>query len=335
MSPEAGNDMLIINHAEVRVLLSMRDCMAVVADALSSLARGEGVQPLRAGFVRPDRQGVMAWMPGSLAAGQPFGIKVLSVVDNPGELGVDSHQGAVLIFDPATGSPLALCEAGAITAVRTAAVSALATDKLARPDATTVAILGAGTQARSHIAAMLAVRPIEHIRMWSRTPATTEGVAAESSELHGVQIEVAGDVASAVTDADIVCTTTSAREPILFAEMLEPGMHINAVGASIPSWREIDPGVLPIVSLFTDRRESLQNEAGEYIHAVETGLIPTGLVIPELGEVLNGDHPGRTSETEITLFRSLGLAVEDIASALLVYERAVEQKIGTEVDMMI
>jgi ornithine cyclodeaminase len=327
--------MLIISHSQVRELLPMKDCMEVVGEALSNLAKGEGVQPLRAGFVRPDRQGLMAWMPGSLAAGRPFGIKVLSVVENPGELGVDSHQGAVMIFDPATGSPLALCEAGAITALRTAAVSALATDKLARHDATTLAVLGAGTQARSHIEAMLIVRPIEHIRMWSRTPATTERVAAELTELHGVTIEVADDAASAVADADIVCTTTSAREPVLFVETLEPGMHINAVGASIPSWREIDPGVLPLATLFTDRRESLQNEAGEFIQAIDDGLVEPGLVVPEIGELLNGDHPGRTSETEITLFRSLGLAVEDIASALLVYERAMERKIGTEVDMMI
>jgi ornithine cyclodeaminase len=325
--------MLIISHSQVRKLLPMKDCMEVVGEALSDLARGQGVQPLRSGLLRLDRRGVLAWLPGALAAGQPFGIKVLSVVDNPGELGVDSHQGGVMIFDPVNGSPLALCEAGAITAVRTAAVSAIATDRLAGKDATVLAILGAGTQARSHIEAMLAVRPIEHIRMWSRTPATTERIAAESSEIHEVPIEVANDVTSAVADADIVCTTTSAREPVLFAEMLEPGMHINAVGASVPSWREIDPGVLPLVSLFTDRRESLQNEAGEYINAVETGLIPSGLVVPELGEVSNGDHPGRTSETEITLFRSLGLAVEDVASAFLVYQRAVERGVGTSVDI--
>jgi ornithine cyclodeaminase len=240
-----------------------------------------------------------------------------------------------MIFDPANGSPLALCEAGAITAVRTAAASALATDKLARRDATTLAILGAGTQARSHIEAMFEVRAIERIRVWSRKPATTERVAAELSELHGVPIEVAESAAAAVADVDIVCTTTSAREPIVTSEMLEPGMHFNAVGASIPSWREIDPGVVPLVSLFTDRRESLRNEAGEYIEAVDDGLVEAGLVVPELGELLNGDHPGRTSETEITLFRSLGLAVEDIASAQLVYERAVERRIGTEVDMIV
>jgi ornithine cyclodeaminase len=269
-----------------------------------------------------------------MAAGRPFGIKVLSVVDNPGELGVESHQGGVMIFDPANGSPLALCEAGAITAVRTAAVSALATDKLARPDATTVAILGAGTQAGSHIEAMLAVRSVERFRVWSRDSEKAREFADEQAARHGVIVESAADAASAIADADVVCTTTSAREPVLFAEMLEPGMHINAVGASIPSWREISPGVLPLVSLFTDRRESLTNEAGEYIHAIDTGLIPSGLVVPEIGEVLTGDHPGRTSETEITLFRSLGLAVEDIASASLVFTRALEQGIGNRVDFV-
>ena len=272
-------------------------------------------------------------MPGSLAAGQPFGIKVLSVVESPGELGVESHQGGVMIFDPVNGSPLALCEAGAITAVRTAAVSALATDKLARPDAVTSTILGAGTQASSHIEAMLAVRPIEHFRVWSRAADKTQVFAKEQAARHGVTVEAVADIASVIAGADIVCTTTSAREPILFAEMLEPGMHINAVGASIPSWREIDSAVLPHVTLFTDRRESLGNEAGEYIHAVETELVERGLVVPEIGEVMNGDHPGRTSETEITLFRSLGLAVEDIVSANFVFRRALDLGIGTEVDL--
>jgi ornithine cyclodeaminase len=325
--------MLVLTRSQVRDLLPMRDCMEVVGEALSALARGEGVQPLRDGFLLPDRSGVLAWMPGSLAAGRPFGIKVLSVVEDPGGLGVDSHQGGVMIFDPANGSPLALCEAGAITAVRTAAVSALATDHLARPDANTLAVLGAGTQAGSHIEAMLEVRSIESIRLWGRTRDKAELFAAEQMERRGVPIEVVDDAASAVADADIVCTTTSAREPILFPEMLEPGMHINAVGASIPSWREIDPGVVPLVTLFTDRRESLANEAGDFIEAKKKGLVPSGLVVPEIGEILNDDHPGRTSETEITLFRSLGLAIEDIAAAHLVFRRAVERGGGTRVDL--
>ncbi len=325
--------MLIISHSQVRELLPMRDCMEVVGDALSNLARGDGVQPLRSGILRPDRRGILAWMPGLLAAGRPFGIKVLSVVDNPGELGVESHQGGVMIFDAATGAPLALCEAGAITAVRTAAVSALATDRLARTGSEILAILGAGAQASSHIEAMLEVREISRIQVWSRDIDKARVFAEEQAVRHGVIVEPATSVASAVAGADIVCTTTSAREPVLFAEMLEPGMHINAVGASIPSWREIDTDVLPHVTLFTDRRESLANEAGEFIKGLEEGFVEAGLVVPEIGEVLNGDHPGRTSETEITLFRSLGLAVEDIASAQLVYQRALDQGVGTQVDL--
>jgi len=246
---------------------------------------------------------------------------------------VDSHQGGVMIFDPTNGAPLALCEAGAITAVRTAAVSALATDRLARPDAATVAILGAGTQARSHIEAMLEVRSISRVRVWSRDPDKVRSFAKEQAARHGVIVEGAADVASAVAGADIVCTTTSASEPVLFAEVLEPGMHVNAVGASVSSWRELDTDVLPHVTLFTDRRESLANEAGEYIKGLEEGFVETGLVIPEIGEVLNDDHPGRTSDSEITLFRSLGLAVEDIAAAQLVYHRAVKQSIGTNADL--
>lgn len=325
--------MLVLNHSQVRELLPLRDCMEAVGGALLGLARDEGVQPLRSGLLWPDRRGVLAWMPGALAAGQPFGVKVLSVIDDPGELGVDSHQGAVLIFDPADGRPLALCEAGAITAVRTAAVSALATDRLARKDAKVAAILGAGAQARSHIEAMLEVRPVQEIRVWSRDPGKVEAFVAEQASHHSVQFEAAQNAASAVEAADIVCTTTSATEPVLFADMLEPGMHVNAVGASIPSWREIDPGVLPLVTLFTDRRDSLANEAGEYIQAIEEGLVEPGLVVPEIGEILNDDHPGRTSATEITLFRSLGLAVEDVASAKLVYERALERGVGISVDI--
>jgi alanine dehydrogenase len=305
----------------------------VVGKALADLARSEGVQPMRSGILRPDCQGVLAWMPGSLAAGRPFGIKVLSIVDDPGELGVDSHQGGVLIFNPATGAPLALLEAGAITAVRTAAVSALATDRLARRDASTLAILGAGTQAASHVEAMLEVRRIVRVRVWSRDAAKARIFAAEQAARHGLSVAAAADVAEAVGGADIVCTTTSASEPVLFGHMMVEGMHVNAVGASIPSWRELDTEAVRRSRLFTDRRESLENEAGEYIRALETGAIGGGHLQAELGEVLIGSHPGRTSDAEITLFRSLGLAVEDVAAGWLVYRNALERGVGTQVDL--
>jgi alanine dehydrogenase len=325
--------MLIISHSEVRELLSMRDCMDTVARALTDLARGEGLQPLRTGMLLPDRQGVLAWMPGALASGKPFGVKILSVFDNAADMGLDSHQGGVMIFDPATGRPLALAEAGAITAIRTAAVTALATDLLARTDATSLAILGAGTQARSHLEAMLEVRPITRIRLWSRTLAKAEIFAAEESAHHGVPIDAVSDVAAAVDGADIICTTTSAREPILPGALLTHGMHVNAVGASIPSWRELDTEVVKRSRVFTDRRESLANEAGEYRLALEEGAIDDDHLQAELGDVLIGKHPGRVSDDEITLFRSLGLAVEDLAATRLVYERAVERGIGTRVDL--
>lgn len=325
--------MLVLTHSQVRELLPIRECMDAVAEALGDLARGGGSQPLRSELVLPDRQGVLVWMPGSLASGRPFGVKILSVIDNAAKMGLDSHQGGVMIFDPDSGSPLALLEAGAITAVRTAAVSAVATDMLARPDAATLAILGTGTQALSHIGAMLEVRPFESIRVWSRNPETVEAFVEEQAERFGVRIEAAADVKSAAAGADVICTTTAARQPILFGDMLDDGVHINAVGASAQTWRELDTGVVHRSKLFTDRRESLENEAGEYRLALEQGLIDSDHLQAELGEVLIGAHPGRASDGEITLFRSLGLAVEDVAAGWLVYQRALEHGGGTRVDL--
>ena len=325
--------MLVLTHSQVRELLPMRDCMAAMVEALSELARGAGVQPLRSGFVLPDRRGVLAWMPGSLAAGEVFGIKVLSVVEDPGALGVDSHQGGVLLFDPSNGAPLALLEAGAVTAVRPAAVSAVATALLARADSRTLAILGAGTQARSHLEAMLEVRPIERVRVWSRDPVKVRAFADEQAARHGVPVEPMPSVAEAVSGADMVCATTAAREPVLPGALLEPGMHVNAVGASVPSWRELDTEAVRRAALFTDRRESLESEAGEYRLALQEGVIGSDHLQAELGEVLVGTHPGRGSSDEITLFRSLGLAVEDLAAGRLVYRRARERGIGTEVEL--
>jgi ornithine cyclodeaminase len=311
----------------------MDDCIDVMAETLSDLARGEGVQPLRSGFLLPNRRGVLAWMPGSLASGRPYGVKILSVFEGAAAQGLDSHQGGVMIFDPDTGQPLALLEAGAVTAVRTAAVSAVATDRLARKDSRVLAILGSGAQARSHMEAMCAVRTIGRVWVWSRTTENAESFAVEQAGLHRVPVEVAPDVASAVEGADIICTTTASKEPILPAELLREGMHLNIVGSSIPSCAEIDAEVVRLSSYFTDRRESLANEAREYIEALGTGVLKADEPVPELGEVLTGAHPGRTSDSELTIFRSLGLAVEDIASAQLVYERAVERDVGIEVDL--
>jgi len=327
--------MLILNRSQVRELLPMRDCIGAVAGALAALARGEGRQPLRRGMFTPDGRGILAAMPGFVDGPPALGVKVIAVFHHPPGSELESHQGGVMLFDPDDGQPLALMEAGAITEIRTAAASAVATDRLARPDARVAAILGTGIQARSHVEAMLAVRDVTRLRIWGRTPEHAERLAAEASGRWRLEVEAAPDVASAVGGADIVCTTTSAVEPVLAGELLEPGMHVNAVGASVPSLRELDTEAVRRSKLFTDRRESLENEAGEYRLALEEGVIGADHLQAEIGEILNGDHPGRTSDDEITLFRSLGLAVEDVAAATLVYRRAVERGLGTRVDLLV
>jgi ornithine cyclodeaminase len=326
--------MLIINRSQVRELLPMTDCIAAVAGALGSLARGEGRQPLRRGMFTPDGSGILALMPGFVDSPPALGVKVIAVFEHEPDSELESHQGGVMLFDPDDGRPMALMEAGSITEIRTAAASAVATDRLARADAETIAILGTGIQARSHVEAMLAVREVRRIRIWGRTAATARRLADEMACLWGAEVEAVSDVTSAIRGADIVCTTTSAVEPILPGRLLEPGMHINAVGASVPAYRELDTEVVVRSKLFTDRRESLLAEAGEYRLAIEEGAISDDHVEAEIGEILTGDHPGRTSDDEITLFRSLGLAVEDVASARLIYQRAVERGIGTRIDLL-
>jgi ornithine cyclodeaminase len=325
--------MRIITHSRVVELLPMADCMEIVAQALADLSRGEGQQPLRGGMLLPGRRGVLAWMPGALAEGRPFGVKLLSVFEEAPAMGLDSHQGGIMLFEPELGRPIALIEAGAVTAIRTAAVSAVATRILARRDCRRLAVLGSGIQARSHLEAMLEVRRIRSVVLWSRSADNARKLADWGSARLPVEITVVDDPDEAVRDADIVCTTTPAKEPILHGAAVRPGTHINAVGASVPSQREIDDEALRTVRLFTDRRESLENEAGEYIHGLETGIIDRGHLLAEIGDLVNGDHPGRTSADEITLFRSLGIAVEDVAAAQLIYERAVQKGIGTEVDL--
>jgi ornithine cyclodeaminase/alanine dehydrogenase-like protein (mu-crystallin family) len=326
--------MLIINRSQVRQLLPMADCIEAVAGALAALANGEGRQPLRRGMFTPDGSGILALMPGFINSPAALGVKVIAVFDHEPGSKLESHQGGVMLFDADNGRPLALLEAGSITEIRTAAASAVATDLLARSDAGDLAILGTGAQARSHVEAMLAVRDITRVRLWGRTTAHAERLASEESGRWGIEIEVAPNVPAAIEGADIVCTTTSAVEPVLSGELLHEGMHINAVGASVPTYRELDTEAIRRSRLFTDRRESLVNEAGEYQLALKQGAIGEDHLVAEIGEVLIGDHPGRRSDTEITLFRSLGLAVEDLAAARLIYQRAIQKGMGTRVDLM-
>jgi alanine dehydrogenase len=324
---------LIVNQREVAQLLPMNQCIDVMADALAALSRGQGIQPLRPVMWLPERVGALGMMPGYLGNIDAMGIKVVSVF--PGNHGTeyDSHQGTVMLFETKNGRLLALMDATEITAVRTAATTAVATKLLARQDASALAILGSGVQARTHLEAMKLVRPVERIRVWSRNWEHADQFARRESARHGLEIEVVADVPAAVQGADIICTTTSSPDPILAGDMLEAGTHINAVGSSVPFARELDTMAVVKSRLFVDRRESTINEAGDFLFPKKEGAIGDDHIVAEIGQVLLGQHKGREGAGEITLFKSLGLAVEDVAAAQYIYQQAVERGIGTWVEL--
>ncbi len=322
----------IITQAEVRALLPMAECIDLMADALATLARGDAVQPLRTKMPLPDGSGLLGLMPGYLGAPRALGIKIISYM--PGNHGTryDSHQGAVMIFEVEHGSPLAIIEASSITAIRTAAVSGAATRCLAREDAGDLAILGSGVQAASHLEAMRAVRALRRVRVWSRSIDNARRFAEREAARAGLAIEAAGTAREAVEGADIICTTTAARDPVLEGAWIAPGAHVNAAGASLPAARELDSAAVARARLIVDRRESARNESGDVLVPLREGVIGDAHIAAELGDVLIGRARGRRSADEITLFKSLGLAIEDIAAAHHIWRKAVASGAGTVVD---
>ena len=249
----------------------------------------------------------------------------------PGNHGTpyDSHQGVVMLFGLVHGEPLAILDATAITAIRTAAASAAATDALAREDAGDLALIGSGTQGRTHLAAMSAVRKLRRVRIWSRTRANAERFAREEAAPPGIAIEVSGSAEDAVRGADLVCTTTSAMEPVLRGAWLSPGAHVNAVGSCFAGARELDTEAVRRARLFTDCRESCLNEAGDFLLARREGAITDAHLLGELGEVFLGKVAGRTSRDDVTLYESLGIALEDLAAAHHIHRRALDSGSGT------
>jgi ornithine cyclodeaminase len=311
----------------------MVECLEVMEAALVALARGEAQLPLRQVLMLPGGQAAFAAMPARLSSPPAIGIKVITVF--PGNHGTeyDSHQGAVLLFETEHGRLLAVLDASSITAIRTAAVSGVATRALARPEASALALLGSGAQASTHLDAIALVRPLRRVRVWSRDPAHVARFVEAARTRHRLDIEAAGNAREAVADADVVCTVTASREPVLEGGWLRPGTHVNAVGASIRTARELDSAAVAGARVFVDRRASAANEAGDLIIPRAEGAIGDDHVQGELGEVLVGRVGGRRSATEITVFKSLGLAVEDVASAHHIHARARETGAGTWVEL--
>ena len=311
----------------------MGKCMELMAKTLQTVTAGDAIQPLRSAMWLPSKQALLGLMPSYLANPAVMGVKAISVF--PGNQGTpyDSHQGVVLLYEVEHGRLVAIVDATEITIVRTAAVSGVATDRLARPDAGDLAILGSGAQAQSHLDAMLRVRTIRRIRVWSRSREHCQSFAQRESSRHGVSVEPMDTVQEAVVGADIICTVTAAQEPVLFGNQVSPGTHINAVGSCTPSARELDAYAVARSELFIDRRESVMSESGDFLLAREEGAIGDDHIQAELGDVLIGRHPGRSTSDQVTLFKSLGLAVEDLACAHHVYHAALTAKVGTTVEL--
>jgi len=324
---------LIVNGAEVRRLLPMSECMTVMADALAALSRGDAMVPLRQIMWLPERVGALGLMPSHAAHIHAMGVKVVSVF--PGNHGTpyDAHQGAVLVFETTHGQLCAMVDASAITAIRTAAVSGVATQQLARPDAQSLAILGSGVQAATHLDAMMAARSITTARVWSRDIARAQHFATRAAGRYGIAVTACVTVEEAVRDAEIICTTTAARTPVLFGEWIAPGTHVNAVGSSVAFTRELDTRAVREARLFVDRRESTLNEAGDFLFPKQEGAIGDDHIVGEIGELLLGTVAGRQNSREITLFKSLGLAVEDVAAAHYVYDKAMQAGVGVTVEL--
>ncbi|NVE93486.1 ornithine cyclodeaminase family protein [Altererythrobacter lutimaris] len=331
--------MRIIPQSEVERLLPVGACVPVMREAMIATSRGDVSLPIRQFMPVPGAAGKMAIMPGSLGtAGESedasFGIKLVCKYERPHGDPLGTHVGMVMLFDSAKGIPLAMIEGSSLTSIRTSAASALATDLLARPDATRLALIGNGEQAMRHIKAMQAVRAIEHVTVWGRDAERAQAFAADASDQCNVEVVTSATPAEAVANADIICTTTSAKEPVLMGADLKPGQHINLVGSAIPTTSEVDHEAVRRSRFYVDYRPAAMAAAGELLKAIEAGVITEDHIVAEIGEVAAGDAPALGSSEEITCYKSLGVAAQDLAAGYAVYLAAEAENTGTVVDLL-
>jgi len=316
-----------INKEKIASLLPMNECIEVMEKMFRSLAAGECLQPLRNIMRLSHGKGVLGMMPGHAGKLGVMGIKVITVFHANSEAGLPSHQGIVMLFDAEHGQPLMLFDALEITAIRTAAASAVATKLLSRNNSSTLAIIGSGEQAKRHIEAILLVREIRQINIWSRKENNANDLAEKAFAQYNIPVNVCSDVKAAVEHADIICTVTASKEPIVKGEWIAAGTHINAVGSSTPMARELDTTTISKAKLFADCYESIFNEAGDFLIPKKEGVVTDDHVKAEIGEVLSGTKKGRENNEEITVFKSLGIAAEDIFSAYHIYQKLQVQKV--------
>lgn len=324
---------LLISGRDVRALLPMNECITVMEGALCGVTDGSSVLPLRTVMKLDGTPNAFAAMPAVVGkgSGASLGAKIITVFPGNDATPYDAHIGAVLLFDAEHGKLLAIADASSITAIRTSAVSGLATRLLAREDAKELALLGAGVLAMPHLEAVRCVRDIRRVRVWSRSGERAKEFAARARKQFDIEIVVASSARDAVEGADVICTITSARTPVLEGAWLAAGAHVNAVGASLPTARELDTAAVARSRLFVDRRESALSEAGDFLIPRGEGAVTDAHIIGELGDLLAGGAQGRLSATDVTLFKSLGLAVEDVAALRHIHTKAVATGAGTRV----
>ncbi len=310
--------MRFIDREEVAERLTYERCIPIVREAMVAFSRRQTRQLLRSIIPLADGR-MFGIMPGALGEGAVFGAKLISVFPDNFARGIQSHQGLVILFDPESGAPVCAAHAGEITAIRTAAASAVATDALARKDSRHLAILGYGEQAATHVRAISEVRKLETITVWGRSPERARAFADKTQSEVSCPIIVASSVREAVADADIVCTVTAASEPILHGEWIRPGTHVNVVGSGYAGPAEVDNDLVVRSRFFVDSREGVLEQGAEFLRAKAAGLITDEHIVAEIGQVLAGDMAGRRSDDEITVYKSLGHIVQDLASAWALY----------------
>jgi len=320
--------LLILSADDVKAALGYPECAAAMREALIARASGEVFQPLRSVLAPPEAAGLMALMPAYRSGrNAAYGLKAITITPGNPARNLDTHQGIVLLSSPDTGQPVAVLNASAVTEIRTAAVSAVATNALANEDADVLAVIGTGVQARSHVEAIGATRRLTEIRVAGSAPDKAARFAASLTS--AARILACASAEQAVAGAGIIVTATSSPEPVLRRDWLTPGTHINAVGACLPHLRELDTATVAGAALFGDSRESVLSEAGDYRLAAADGAIGPDHVRAELGDVLAGTADGRRGEREITVFESLGLAIEDLAAATVAVQAATRNGTGT------
>jgi ornithine cyclodeaminase len=319
---------LVLSEADIRAVLSMPDLIGAMETALAAFSSGQVVQPVRT-VVEMGDAAFFGAMPGYIKYPAALGAKLVAVIPANQERGLPTHRASILLLDPETGALAAILDGRLITEMRTAAVSAVSARHMARPDAAVLAILGSGVQARSHLAALPLVRAFQEVRAWSPTRSHLEMFAAESP----VPVCPCRTAAEAVRGADVIVLATAATTPAIENGWVAEGAHIISVGACRPTHREMDPALVARARLVVDSKAAAFAESGDIVLGIREALFAAGHVVAELGEIVAGRLPGRTSDGQVTLFKSLGLAAEDLASARLAFERARMLAKGIEIDL--